>query len=137
MSDKKDGEYWKFGDTGATGTPIAKPVIADSAEAVAWNVSCDMLVIGCGVAGASAALKASETGASVIVADRSNGGGASQLSGGILYLGGGTRVQQELGVCDDPENFANYPEYEVGNAVSRQTVERFSREAASFIPWLE
>src|SRR5579883_2651334 len=88
-------------DTGPSGTRIEEPVVLDEPDRAAWDDDCDLLVVGCGLAGAAAALKAAENpAASVIVIDRFDGGGASQQSGGVLYLGGGTRVQQEAGVAD-------------------------------------
>jgi 3-oxo-5alpha-steroid 4-dehydrogenase len=54
-----------------------------------WNVEADVLVVGLGCAGASAALEAAAGGAAVVVAERASaGGGTSALSGGVLDLGG-------------------------------------------------
>ena len=55
-----------------------------------WDTSVDVLVVGFGVAGASAALEAVAAGSSVLAIDRALGGGASTISGGIYYAGGGT-----------------------------------------------
>jgi 3-oxo-5alpha-steroid 4-dehydrogenase len=125
-------------DTGPTGTQIAGALVVENVAAQNWDDSCDILVIGCGLAGASAALKAAEAkDVSITVVDRFDGGGASQASGGVLYLGGGTRVQAEVGATDTVEAMTNYLARETGNAVSRDTLEKFCRESASFIPWLE
>jgi 3-oxo-5alpha-steroid 4-dehydrogenase len=127
----------KIFDTGLTGTPISAPLTIDDVDAHKWDESCDVLVLGCGLAGATTALKAAEDGRfSVIIADRFDGGGASQASGGVLYLGGGTSAQTEAGVVDSVEAMINYLTYETGNVVGRATVEQFCRESASFIPWL-
>ena len=97
-----------------------------------------MLVVGVGLAGVSAALRVSEDAdLDVIAIDRSEGGGASQLSGGIIYMGGGTKTQREAGVEDDPENMAKYLEFETGNIVSRETVRRFAKASTRFQEWLE
>ncbi len=54
----------------------------------------DVVVIGLGAAGGSAAIEARLGGAEVLVLERASGGGGSTgLSGGFIYLGGGTRVQ--------------------------------------------
>lgn len=125
-------------DTGPTGTRIAEAVTIDAPDAAGWDDECDLLVVGCGCAGAATALKAAEDGAtSVIVIDRFDGGGASQQSGGILYLGGGTTVQQEVGVDDSVEAMVDYLSLETGNVVGRDTLERFCRDSASIVPWLE
>ena len=39
--------------TGPTGTPISGPLVIDDAAGQAWDQSCDTLVIGCGLAGAT------------------------------------------------------------------------------------
>lgn len=71
-------------------------------EAVAET--CDVLVVGFGCAGATAAIEAAEAGASVIVLERASApGGSSALSGGELYLGGGTALQESCGVEDSAE----------------------------------
>ena len=124
--------------TGPTGTPITGPLVVNQGAQPHWDDTCDVLVIGCGLAGASTALKAAENPSiSIIVADRFDGGGASQASGGVLYLGGGTRVQQDAGIADSVEDMANYLSLETGNVVGRGTLEAFCRESASMIPWLE
>src|SRR6185437_10704477 len=64
--------------------------------------------------------------------DRGAGGGASKLSGGVVYMGGGTRAQREAGLEDTPENMANYLSFETGN-----TVRRFAEASAHFQDWLE
>lgn len=112
-------------------------VVAD-ADAVSWDETCDVLVVGVGLAGVCTALRVSEdTDTDVIAIDRSEGGGASHLSGGIIYMGGGTKTQREAGVEDDPENMAKYLEFETGNIVSRETVRRFAEASSRFQEWLE
>ena len=84
--------------------------------------SADVVVIGFGAAGACAAIAAREDGAEVIALDRANGGGATALSGGIIYAGAGTTVQQQAGVNDSYEQMLTYLRLEVGDAVSPQTL---------------
>ncbi|AMO73138.1 hypothetical protein AZE99_00535 [Sphingorhabdus sp. M41] len=105
---------------------------------MSWDESCDMLVVGVGLAGVCAALRASEDSAlDIITIDRGEGGGASKLSGGVIYMGGGTKAQKEAGITDDPENMANYLSFETGDIVRPETVRRFSEASASFQDWLE
>ena len=52
----------------------------------------DVVIVGFGAAGASAAITARELGAEVIALDRANGGGATAISGGIVYAGAGTTI---------------------------------------------
>ena len=70
-----------------------------------WDRTADVVVIGLGIAGASAALEAHRAGADVIVLERAGaGGGASALSQGQFYLGGGTDVQTACGYEDSADN---------------------------------
>ncbi|MCP2293078.1 FAD-binding protein [Nocardia amikacinitolerans] len=102
-----------------------------------WDLTADVVVVGYGAAGASAALEATEAGAQVVVLERFNGGGASALSGGIIYAGGGTSVQREAGVRDTPEQMLAYLEREVGTAVTPETLRRFVDESPAMIEWLK
>lgn len=84
-----------------------EPINLDSIQN--WDHDVDVVVVGQGVAGTCAALEAHRAGADVLVLDRaSGGGGASALSSGIYYLGGGTAVQEHCGYEDDPESMYNY-----------------------------
>ena len=51
-----------------------------------WDLEADVVVIGFGAAGSVAALEAAAAGADVLVIDRFGGGGATALSGGIVYV---------------------------------------------------
>src|SRR5689334_17643645 len=90
------------------------------AVAEVWDVSVATVVVGFGAAGACAALEA-VAGGPVLVLDRFLGGGATKLSGGVVYAGGGTAAQREAGVSDDPEAMFNYLRAEVEDAVSEPT----------------
>lgn len=97
----------------------------------------DVVVVGFGAAGACAAIGAAEKGARVLVIDRALGGGASALSGGIVYAGGGTPYQHVAGFRDTPENMFNYLNQEVCGAVDDDTLHRFCDESADLLAWLE
>ena len=86
---------------------IAEPI--RTRDVSIWNDEADILIIGYGIAGACAALEARRAGASVLVIERaSGGGGASAVSCGIFYLGGGTPVQTACGYQDTPDNMYRY-----------------------------
>ncbi|QLY30495.1 FAD-binding protein [Nocardia huaxiensis] len=101
-----------------------------------WDASADVVIVGYGGAGVSAALAARAGGAEVLAIDRYLGGGATALSGGIVYAGGGTWVQRAAGVEDDAENMLAYLRAEVGDAVSERTLRQFCEESAGMIDWL-
>lgn len=101
-----------------------------------WDERADVVVVGFGAAGACAAIEAAESGADVLVLERFGGGGASAVSGGVVYAGGGTDVQRAAGVADTPEAMYDYLRQEVGDAVSPDTLRRFCTGSAGQITWL-
>jgi 3-oxo-5alpha-steroid 4-dehydrogenase len=101
------------------------------------EVTADVVVIGFGAAGACAAIEAAAAGASVVVLDRFTGGGATALSGGVVYAGGGTRQQVEAGVTDSADAMVEYLRHEVRDAVSDATLRRFCEDSAKMLAWLE
>jgi 3-oxo-5alpha-steroid 4-dehydrogenase len=96
----------------------------------------DVVVVGFGAAGACAAIEAARAGADVVLVDRFGGGGASALSGGVVYAGGGTSIQRAAGVEDSPEGMYAYLSREVAGAVSPATLRRFCDGSAEMIEWL-
>lgn len=94
-------------------------------------------VVGCGMAGASAALEAAERQMQVVLVDMFEGGGSTRRSGGVVYAGGGTSVQSRHGVADTVEGMANYLKRECKGAVSDDGVANFCAESAANVSWLE
>ncbi|MEP6587347.1 MAG: FAD-binding protein [Polaromonas sp.] len=121
----------------STITPIAPALEVENAQAVEWSDSADVLVVGWGAAGACAAIEARAAGASVRIIDRFDGGGASALSGGVVYAGGGTPYQRQAGFNDTPEAMADYLRHEVNGVVSDATLKKFCDDSASNLAWLE
>ena len=108
-----------------------------SPETVKWDEDADVVIVGLGGAGVCAALEALGRGANVVAIDRFRGGGATQLSGGVCYGGGGTRHQIEAGERDTPEEMYKYLKLEVGDAVSDQTLLDFCQSSKENLEWLE
>ncbi len=102
-----------------------------------WDDEVDVIVVGFGGAGACAAIEAVDNGASVMVVERFCGGGATRMSGGVIYAGGGTWIQKEAGFEDTPENMFNYLKQETKSVVSDETLKRFCQESEPTITWLE
>lgn len=121
----------------STVNPIEQVLDVGSESEIQWHDSTDVLVVGWGAAGASAAIEAREQGADVLVVDRFGGGGASVLSGGVVYAGGGTKQQQAAGFDDTPEAMADYLKHEVNGVVSDATLERFCEDSVANLEWLE
>ncbi|WP_232495263.1 FAD-dependent oxidoreductase [Novosphingobium kaempferiae] len=97
----------------------------------------DVIVIGTGAAGLSAAALAAENGASVLMveaADRT--GGSSALSGGVFYAAG-TSLQREAGLADDTAE-AMYHYYMTLNQYKLEPalVRRLCEQSAVAFEWL-
>jgi 3-oxo-5alpha-steroid 4-dehydrogenase len=101
------------------------------------GITADVVVIGFGAAGACAALQAAEAGCRVLALDRFTGGGATALSGGVVYAGGGTAQQRAAGVSDSPEAMFRYLRTEAGDVVPEQTLREFCDGSVAMLAWLE
>lgn len=101
------------------------------------NNEYDLIVVGYGAAGASAALDAADAGKKVLLIDRFDGGGSTRRSGGVYYAGGGTTAQRAAGIQDDPENMFLYLKKENDGAVDDATIRAFCNESPETFAWLE
>jgi len=115
---------------------IEQTRIIENPENFQWDQTADLIVAGFGGAGAAAAIEAKDNGLDVLVLDRFTGGGATTISGGIYYAGGGTALQKEAGVEDSPENMFNYLKQEVQGAVSDDTLRTFCNESVNNYDWM-
>ncbi|MEV0073634.1 FAD-binding protein [Amycolatopsis sp. NPDC050768] len=97
----------------------------------------DVVVIGAGAAGACAAIEAADAGAEVLLLDRFWGGGASRVSGGVVYAGGGTSQQLDAGISDSVDAMFEYLRLETDGVVSSRTLRRFCETSPEMIRWLE
>jgi 3-oxo-5alpha-steroid 4-dehydrogenase len=105
-------------------------------NAISWHHTYDVVVVGYGGAGVSAALEAKEQGASVVALERYSGGGSTNISGGICYMGAGTAIQQQCGVEDDADNMFNYLKHEAHDVVSEETLRDFCNQSVDNFNWL-
>ena len=102
-----------------------------------WDRVVDVVVVGLGIAGACAALEAHRAGAEVLVLERAGGGGgASALSEGIFYLGGGTPVQQACGYEDTAQNLYDFIRASTSHP-DDAVVRTFAEGARDHFDWLE
>ena len=70
----------------------------DAASIDQWGDEFEVIVVGLGVAGGAAAIEAARAGARTLILERATrGGGATALSEGTIYFGGGTLVQKAAG----------------------------------------
>jgi len=106
-------------------------------EVPSWDADCDVLVVGLGCAGAAAALEAAAAGARVLVLERAGaGGGTSALSGGLVYLGGGTPVQKACGFEDDAESMARYLLAACGPGPDEAKIALYAERSVEHFHWL-
>ena len=113
--------------------PVA-PVLASAIER--FDDEVDVVVAGLGCAGAAAALEASASGASVLVLERASGpGGSSALSGGELYLGGGTEVQRACGFDDDADNMFAYLRGALGPHADEEKLRLYCDGSVDHFDW--
>jgi len=112
------------------------PLEIQDVDGCPWDDVADVIVVGLGAAGITAAIEARERGADVLVLDRFEGGGATAISGGVFYGGGGTHIQEEAGVEDTVENMYRYLSMEVQDAVSAETLRDFCQRSAATVRWL-
>lgn len=111
------------------------PVLASSVGR--FDHEADVLVAGFGCAGASAAFEAASAGADVLVVERAGGaGGSSALSGGELYLGGGTAVQKACGFDDTPEQMYAYLQAALGPHVDAEKLRLYCDGSVEHFRWL-
>ena len=116
--------------------PAEPPLIDAATDQGSWDSETDVLVIGFGGAGACAALQAHHEGAKTIVVDRFNGGGATAISGGVVYAGGGTSIQKDADVTDTPGEMFKYLKLETEGIVSEETLRDFCDESIPNLQWL-
>ena len=111
--------------------------IVRAADISRWDEEVDVLVVGLGAAGTAAALEAAATGAQTLVLERaSGGGGTSAMSGGVLYLGGGTALQKACGFEDSPEEMFKYLMASVGGSPDEAKIRRYCDGSVEHYAWL-
>jgi succinate dehydrogenase/fumarate reductase flavoprotein subunit len=111
-----------------------------------WQREADVVVIGAGATGLTAAIVARESGASVILVEAQDDiGGHAILSGGNIPLGGGTSRQQQYGVVDSADLLFRdltdwsivepngFPDYRYND---REIIRAFADHSANTFEWL-
>jgi succinate dehydrogenase/fumarate reductase flavoprotein subunit len=108
-----------------------------ASEITSWDDHADVVVVGYGCAGASAAIGARSEGVDTLVLERSaGGGGTSATSGGLIYLGGGTATQKLLGFEDSPEDMFNYLMAAMGPDADESLVGPYAEHSVAHYDWL-
>src|SRR5262245_42197128 len=103
-----------------------EPIEAAPASEVRFEREADVIVVGLGGAGTSAAIAAADEGASVVAVERQEqAGGTSAMSGGLIYLGGGTALQLACGFRDSPENMERFLAAALGPGVDAERLHAY------------
>lgn len=117
--------------------PPRKRVI-DVDSATTYDVETDVIVVGLGCAGACAAIESSDAGAKVTVVESSSGGGGTSAnSGGLIYLGGGTPVQQACGFEDSAEDMYKFLMAASEPGPCEEKIRPFCEQSVDHFLWLE
>lgn len=103
-----------------------------------WDDEADLVVVGLGMAGACAALEAADAGGEVLVLERAGGGGGTSAnSGGLIYLGGGTPVQEAAGFDDSPEEMEKFLLAVSAPGPDAAKIRLFCERSVEHFHWLE
>jgi succinate dehydrogenase/fumarate reductase flavoprotein subunit len=101
-----------------------------------FDLEADVVVVGHGAAGGCAAIEAARAGADVLVLERmSRGGGATALSTGLTYFGGGTPVQRACGFDDALEDMQAYVRLAAGSQPDEERVRLYCEGSVEHFEW--
>jgi succinate dehydrogenase/fumarate reductase flavoprotein subunit len=101
-----------------------------------WDDEYDAVIVGHGAAGAAAAIEAARAGARTVVLERaSRGGGTTALSTGVIYFGGGTRVQKACGFEDSVDDMMRYVRLAAGAQADPEKVRRYCEDSVEHFDW--
>ncbi|HPG24029.1 MAG TPA: FAD-dependent oxidoreductase [Myxococcota bacterium] len=110
----------------------------DAASVPRWHDEFEVVVVGLGVAGGAAAIEAGRAGARTLVLERqTRGGGATALSEGTIYFGGGTRVQKAAGFEDSLENMLAHVRAAAGPTSDPEKVRLFCEGSLDHFAFFE
>jgi 3-oxo-5alpha-steroid 4-dehydrogenase len=114
------------------------PIEPRPAAAVgSWDEEAEVVVVGYGCAGASAAIGALDGGSSVTILERAGaGGGASAMAGGEIYMGGGTPVQKACGFDDTPQAMFDFLMAATGPAPNEEKLSIYCDRSVEHFHWL-
>lgn len=107
------------------------------ADQVVFGETADLLIVGLGAAGASAAIDAATAGLDVLVLERASGGGGSTAAaGGYIYIGGGTDAQAANGFEDSVEDMIAFLTCEMPDP-PHDKIRAYCEESVDHYAWLK
>ena len=115
-------------------TAASRPIRAR--EVTSWSRAHDVVVVGHGAAGGAAAIEAARAGADTLILERmSRGGGATALSTGLTYFGGGTPIQKACGFEDSLEAMQAYVSLAAGHEADPERVRLYCEGSLEHFEW--
>ncbi len=114
------------------------PTRALRAETIArWDRVHDVVIVGHGGAGACAAIEAARAGADTLVLERmGRGGGTTALSTGVMYFGGGTRIQKACGFDDTALEMTRHVRMAAGAQADEEKVRAYCEQSLEHFAWI-
>lgn len=102
-----------------------------------WHGESDVVVVGFGAAGAAAAYEAASAGARVTILDTSaSGGGDTAISGGYIFMGGGTGLQRAAGYQETPAQMLQVVRAMGGEGADPELIQVWCERGAELYDWL-
>lgn len=104
---------------------------------VAWDREAEVLILGCGIAGACAAVEAYDLGAQVLVVDKAEDviNSSCYRSGGAL-AGCGSRIQKDHGIEDDVETLVDDFLKCGGDMADPDMIRAYAKVSGETVDWL-
>ena len=122
---------------GATALRSTPTTALDRRDVSGWDDEADVVVVGSGAGGISAAIEARRAAADVQVLELFHiPGGSSSLSGGVCYMGGGTPLQTALVFEDTPEDMYRYLIEAGGSYAPADKIQLYCEESLGHYDWL-
>ncbi len=121
---------------GADIEALKKPIEKEDKTSEVTEKNVDIVIVGGGVAGLSAAVEASKTGQQILLIEKTAVlGGSTSLSGGKI-LAADSVFQREQGIVDTPEQFADFL-IKLGNGkVNEDKLRMIADHSSANIDWL-
>ncbi|MEE3329536.1 MAG: FAD-dependent oxidoreductase [Myxococcota bacterium] len=110
--------------------------ILDADGKTSWDKETDVVICGLGASGSATAVEAGLHGGEVLVLERASGGGGITASAaGHVYAGGGTRVQEAVGVEDSVEAMKAFM-MAITPEPDEEKIDLFCTDSVSHFNWL-
>lgn len=123
-------------NAGADISKLKEKVNSEEKPGESVEYTTDVVVVGAGIAGLSAALEAHNNGAKVILIEKMPIAGGSTIRSGGKILAAGTDIQKANGIEDTPEAFKDFL-VEVGeNEINEEYAAMIANNSAENIQWL-